>query len=485
MPTTLKIQFLTGRYHATPWNSTPNEGVAEAFPTPWRILRAVVAASYRIHPQPREQVEQLLDHLCEELPRYYIPAKREGHVRQSVPIEGKGKKPIQYRRLIDAFQVFGQPFDPDAAVWIQWPVTLPEEEQTLLSNLCQRISYLGRSESWVAIHPDDDLPNPPNAEPMVNHPDLHALSVMAPLAPSQLQILSSANLKPKERKLLPTSLLEALDVNYAELQKQRWNAPPGSQFISYSFGPSSPARHWAQARQEFPTIAYFRLDTAILPPSKSLLELTNRVHRALTKLSDGHWVFSGKDNEQPIKGNQGHAQFLPRLNRKWKICELIVYARAGFNEDAVDTLYRLLKMERSDQRHWYWTLQALGTQDTLESLGLKELAKATTWESATPFIAPRWPKRNRDSIADQVRVACQQIGLLEPITVEPYYVDPKQRRQMRHVPLYRPQQRYRRVPTKRNWLRLTFPEPVKGPIALGWNAHYGLGLFHPSENSNE
>jgi len=479
MPTTLKIQFLTGRYHATPWNSTPNEGVAEPFPTPWRILRAVVAASYRIHPQPREQVGQLLDYLCEELPCYYVPAKREGHVRQSVPIKGGRGKIVEYRRLIDAFQVFGKPFDPNAAVWVQWPVTLPETEQALLSNLCQRISYLGRSESWVAICPADDLPEPPNAEPTVNHPDLHALSVMVPLAPSQIQILSSANLKPKERKLLPNSLLEALDVNYAELQRQRWNAPPGSQFISYRFRPSSPVRQWAQARQKRPTIAYFRLDTAILPPPKSLLELTDRVHRALTQLSDGHWIFSGKDQKQPIKGNQGHAQFLPRFNRKWKIYELVIYARAGFDEKAIDTLYQLFKMERSDQRHWYWTLQALGTQDTLASLGLKELETATTWESLTPFIAPRWPKRHRDSIAEQVRVACQQVGLPEPTKVEPYYVNRQQHRQMRDVPVYRPQQRYHQVPDKRNWLRLTFPEPVQGPIALGWNAHYGLGLFLP------
>lgn len=482
MSTTLKIQFLTGRYHATPWNSTPNEGVAEPFPTPWRILRSLVAASYRLHPQPREEVGKLLDYLCEQLPSYYVPAKREGHVRQSVPIEGKAKKPIQYRRLIDAFQVFGEPFDPNAAVWVQWPVTLPEAEQMLLRNLCQRISYLGRSESWVVISIDDDLPGTPNAEPTLNHPDLHALSVMAPLAPSQIQTLSSANLTLKQRKLVPTSVLEALDVEYTELQNQRWNAPPGSQFVSYSFHPLFPKRKWDPSRTESPTIAYFRLDTSIFPPPKSLLEVTDRVHRALTKLSDGNWIFSGKDKEKPIKGNQGHAQFLPRFNRKWKICELIIYARAGFDENAIDTLYSLLKMERSDQRHWYWTLQALGTQDTLASLGLKELETATTWESLTPFIAPRWPKRNRDSIAEQVRASCQQMGLPEPTTVEPYYVNPKQHRQMRHVPLYRPQQRYRQIPNKRNWLRLTFPEPVQGPIALGWNAHYGLGLFHPSTN---
>jgi CRISPR-associated protein Csb2 len=27
--------------------------------------------------------------------------------------------------------------------------------------------------------------------------------------------------------------------------------------------------------------------------------------------------------------------------------------------------------------------------------------------------------------------------------------------------------------------RLTFPEPVEGPLALGFACHYGLGLFKP------
>jgi CRISPR-associated protein Csb2 len=28
-------------------------------------------------------------------------------------------------------------------------------------------------------------------------------------------------------------------------------------------------------------------------------------------------------------------------------------------------------------------------------------------------------------------------------------------------------------------LRLTFEQPVRGPIALGFGSHFGLGLFEP------
>lgn len=28
--------------------------------------------------------------------------------------------------------------------------------------------------------------------------------------------------------------------------------------------------------------------------------------------------------------------------------------------------------------------------------------------------------------------------------------------------------------------RLTFPEPIQGPLALGFGCHFGLGLFTPA-----
>jgi CRISPR-associated protein Csb2 len=39
----LAIRFPAGRFHATPWGRHVNEGAAEWPPSPWRLLRALVA----------------------------------------------------------------------------------------------------------------------------------------------------------------------------------------------------------------------------------------------------------------------------------------------------------------------------------------------------------------------------------------------------------------------------------------------------------
>src|SRR6266481_5124917 len=43
MPVIIRLKFPGGQYHATPWGRHVNEGVPEWPPSPWRLLRALVA----------------------------------------------------------------------------------------------------------------------------------------------------------------------------------------------------------------------------------------------------------------------------------------------------------------------------------------------------------------------------------------------------------------------------------------------------------
>ena len=39
----IEFKFLAGRFHATPWGRQVNEGAVEWPPSPWRLLRALIA----------------------------------------------------------------------------------------------------------------------------------------------------------------------------------------------------------------------------------------------------------------------------------------------------------------------------------------------------------------------------------------------------------------------------------------------------------
>ena len=53
----IQFEFTANRYHATQWGRHVNEGVLEWPPSPWRILRAIVATWRRTLPDvPRDRV---------------------------------------------------------------------------------------------------------------------------------------------------------------------------------------------------------------------------------------------------------------------------------------------------------------------------------------------------------------------------------------------------------------------------------------------
>src|SRR5947209_1247868 len=125
--TTIRLTFPAGRYHATPWGRHVNEGVAEWPPSPWRLLRALVAAWRRKCPDlADDQVRRVLEPLAQP-PHFHLPPARVAHTRHYMPWEKKG--PADRTLVFDTFVAVGRT-DPVA---VHWPDAhlAPDDESTL------------------------------------------------------------------------------------------------------------------------------------------------------------------------------------------------------------------------------------------------------------------------------------------------------------------------------------------------------------------
>jgi CRISPR-associated protein Csb2 len=83
MVVAIAISFPTGRYHATPWNCHVNEGRPEWPPSPWRLLRALVATWKRKladEPSVNAALPTLISKLT-ALPLFSLPPASLGHTR--------------------------------------------------------------------------------------------------------------------------------------------------------------------------------------------------------------------------------------------------------------------------------------------------------------------------------------------------------------------------------------------------------------------
>ncbi len=493
----LRLTFTAGRYHATGWDHHVNEGVAEWPPAPWRILRALVAGSYRLTETEREGVEQLVERLT-ELPLYRLPQVAAGHLRHYMPTDKSSVK------VLDAFvAIEGGARDPGSAdVW--WPtVTLEPAERALLERVCEQVAYLGRAESWVEVSViDDDLGLEPDAAPLdaSGVRGGEQVRLLAALPATQLaawRTSATEGTPAGQRKTLelPASPWAALHADVARLQRQGWSQAPGSWWVDYRLRKQTRARPRTRAKPT-PSIqgVLFALDSAVLPRIERTIIIAEQMRAALMWASGEHvhWQFTGKDEDGQPRADHCHAYYLPLESRSKHgfIDRVFVWTREGFEPEAWRAVEKLIREGRSLRGESDHRLHLVpigwGTADQLRAMVGEEagelLGPARTWVSSTPFILPRYTKLRQgvisDSVEDQVTDLCRALlDGVEPTRIVPYPGEKPSLFGWNRFVRTRKKDRSLGPPRPGFGLELTFDVDIDAPILLGYASHFGLGRF--------
>src|ERR1017187_8002904 len=84
----LLFDFSTGSYHATPWGHHVNEGLVEWPPSPWRLLRALIACGFSSQgwTEIPTHAQRLINKLTGVLPSYRLPEASAAHSPHFMPI---------------------------------------------------------------------------------------------------------------------------------------------------------------------------------------------------------------------------------------------------------------------------------------------------------------------------------------------------------------------------------------------------------------
>jgi CRISPR-associated protein Csb2 len=248
----------------------------------------------------------------------------------------------------------------------------------------------------------------------------------------------------------------------------------------------------------------FLLESAVRPSIDQTLVIAERMRSTVMALAKKRTEavprqFSGKDHDDaPLTGHE-HAYFLPLARHgsdgRKVIDRMLIWARDGFSPDAWACLQQLASSGRrlrgqADEHPLELILAGYGDFDHLcKMLPVRPerphdgswLGPSRTWVSATPFVPPRFTKVRRgqviDTPADQLRWLIHEVLGHDVSKIEP----DKAKGTFGWNRFVRVRKKDRSRPAGRDgWgFRITFAEPVRGPIALGYGAHFGLGLFCP------
>ncbi|MGQ0814780.1 MAG: type I-G CRISPR-associated protein Csb2 [Gemmatimonadota bacterium] len=246
----------------------------------------------------------------------------------------------------------------------------------------------------------------------------------------------------------------------------------------------------ASAEARHCKLASYAVRSAVLPPLTDAIPIAECLRAALLKHADGRGdhalrVFSGHDAAgRPLTGNR-HAYYLPADDdNDGRIDHLIVWAPDGFDAGAREALASLQRLWGRDSHDLDVSLTGLGDQEDCGNgpCGTGLLGPANVWESRTPFILPRHPKFRRGTWADTPEDQLRR--LLADFDLHPTSVERCNGTVVSGGSLewfrFRRERRSgsgSKASHRGYGFRLHFDKPVKGPIAVGYGAHMGLGQF--------
>ncbi|MGJ5819867.1 type I-G CRISPR-associated protein Csb2 [Paludibaculum fermentans] len=525
----LLLRFPGGRYHATPFEHHVNEGHIEWPPSPWRLLRALIAVGFatqhwkEVPPVGRRLIEKLA---C-VLPTYCLPPVNAAHTRHFMPV-GRIENGRELTTLVfDTWLDIG-----NGEVTVHWPCPLAEEEAGLLHDLAGCLNYLGRSESWVDANliPDNLIPAVhfnafPHRAGDVLGAGWEQIALLAPLLPGRYAEWRNAevnrvaaqlpgtskrpskkvagDLQP-EHLAYPLDLVDCFTKDTAWWKLHRWAQPPGSQRVIYWRSQSAIELVTTSATKAAPATPVTTMVLSMTTPSGNCSSLPAR-HRTLQQAELLHQAIissaargqrihcpelTGRDEDgSPLKGRHGHLHVLPiDCDADGHLDHIVLHAPMGFGAEAQEAVRRLKRT---------WTKGGAGTiQLALAGFGGLDLLRdlpapldryitaflappdgARTWISATPFVPPRFLKRSgANTLGGQINAELSSRGLPMVEEISPLPRTPESLA-LRH---YVRSRRRGGVPPPLDVgyaLKLTFSQPIRGPLTIGYGSHFGLGLF--------
>lgn len=185
-----------------------------------------------------------------------------------------------------------------------------------------------------------------------------------------------------------------------------------------------------------------------------------------------------------------HAFWLPDPNQHGEIEHVLVHAPGGWSPEAMRVLAALQQLNRSEGEPLRLMLEGFGKASLFDRFTFMT-GESAEWRSVTPYLHPwhlkkpemRTPDATAAAILGQLRREWHGRG-----TGLPEIMDIRELPSVRHGgralrPLHFHRFRRKRGLTQPDTLgrilELYFAQPIRGPLALGFACHFGLGLFAP------
>ena len=510
MQVVFRQTFPLGRFHANPWRVFPFEDPhGEWPPSPWRLLRAILAKSYQLERELGVPCQtwrgSLIRAFCTSTFRWSLPpfSWRGPGIRQYQPadfgwepasrtkrVEGRlvnGKKMYRPTLARDNFWVVDHS-GTDSSSGVVWWILEGEQwfegDFGCLDASLDRMTYFGRAEAITEIRRVENLSENIRVNCVLEpNPSSGSVPVLAPMVGATLEQIQAITDAPSVKES---------------------TVPPGARWLHARrpIRPQAIRRRSSRRMREPARVVQFAVGSRVSPPTKSVVILTQRFRgRVIREFLRGSWhranmeereaarLLSGKEADgTPLRDHQHpHARFGILFNRETgRAARLLVWRNQPFTDAEQCAIMNAaerplpLAFAKSGGRE-LWTVQLLPLDSRVPPpVGFGERA-CRRWETVIPYVPPRhaYDRKGRvrpgESSGEQIRLELTRLGydtgglMIEVNDEDVEWIRVHKPRRLRDEPTNTERMGYH--------IRLTFDAPVRGPISLGHSSHLGLGLF--------
>lgn len=502
-PTVIRVSLLSGRYHAHPWGQAQHAmGGPEWPPSPWRLLRTIAACWFGAAEPPcsadiRDGIINALGRAgapriwvpkasFTEIP-FYQPVTKE--VQRNVGGKKVGLREINSRVLhYDHFAVLAAP-----DVYFAFDADLADEQREVLSRLLSRARYFGRAESRASLglaEPDQQKPDgyfearPSGGDAqgvptvrrdvLVTTPEFNARDLW--------QVRARSNNGAPGDSETPQHFVEALI-------SAKKPIPDGTRWTAYELPRLAVVQQLARRRtirassHIVPAAeVHFRLFRRVpIPVLQTVLlarDFRDQAVRRYGHATGQHSVLlSGREEDGSVARGHRHAYYLPQPTRSSagfleRLVVVLPGGELGVEQQVLDAILGLTRLLSRERYRVLVVPEEVRPAPTV--------ARSARWRSRTPFLPPlqHRPRQERTAAVRQMLHSVEERVQDAPnvLRVQQGQIIPV----LSHV--YEESGHYRHQRRAAFSFELEFSGPVEIPVAVGGDAHFGLGQFEPVES---
>ena len=329
------------------------------------------------------------------------------------------------------------------------------------------------------------------------------------------QLDKSLRSKGRQAQTLPERLVDALALDTADYQDRGWSRPPAAREVVYARAPETAPgvvarpggrRRPARTGHDLPTVARFLLAGRPLPRIEDAVRIGELMRRAALAQfgwqrdeAADRWIpkapseISGRDTDgKPLKNpSHQHAFWLPEdADGDGWIDHVSVFVAGGMNREVRAGLDRITRLwlglkQRSEEidaepgsvKEWRLALEGFGRPADFAG-GARIFGTSRRWRSVTPFLASGHLKASgyRGEVRRLLKRRRLDAGDVQVEVLPRLHIGGTERRAI-HFHRFRSRGREAQPDAAGALLNIGLPEPIEGPLAIGYGSHFGLGLF--------